>query len=149
MRYYVDTCIWLNLLKKEGDPAKGVPYWKLARDFIESVLCSEQGLIVYSDIVLRELKLKLEEHKYHDATKLFVREPKCIRVDVTAEDKAIARKLESHYDFTISFYDMAHLALCKRLSCALVTRDKQLAEIARENGVKANRPEEITIGADP
>ena len=34
-RYYVDSCIWLNLFKEEGDPTKGIPYWTLAKKFIE------------------------------------------------------------------------------------------------------------------
>jgi len=33
--YYVDSCIWLNLFKKEGDVAKGVPYWEITKKFIE------------------------------------------------------------------------------------------------------------------
>ncbi len=35
--YYVETCIWLNFFKKEGDATKGIPYWKLARDFVDQV----------------------------------------------------------------------------------------------------------------
>jgi len=34
MQYYVDTSIWLNFFKKEGDPTKGVPYWQLAKAFL-------------------------------------------------------------------------------------------------------------------
>ncbi len=100
--------------------------------------------IVYSDIVLREIKLKLGEYEYHKVDKFFFKEPKCVKVDLTADDKAIARQLESQYQFQISFYDLVHMALCKRFDCILVTRDKQLADISRANGVSAYKPEDIT-----
>ena len=54
--YYVDSCIWLNLFKKEGDPTKGVPYWQLAKDFLK-----QNNQIIISTIVLKELSYKLNE----------------------------------------------------------------------------------------
>lgn len=59
------------------------------------------------------------------------------------DDKVAARKLESHYNFEISFYDLVHIMLAKRLSLVLVTRDEQLLKIAREQGVRAHKPEEL------
>ena len=43
--YYVDSCIWLNLFKKEGDTTKGTPYWKLAKDFLEMIKTKPEELI--------------------------------------------------------------------------------------------------------
>ena len=143
MKYYVDTSVWLNLFKKEGDPTKGIPYWKLAKDFIEKIMFSENDNIVYSGIILRELQIKLGENIYSEKRKFFEEEPKFVKVDVVNEDKGIARKLESQYNFEISFYDLLHLALAKRLALIIVTRDAQLIRIANENGVKAARPEDL------
>ena len=42
--YYVDSCIWLNLFKKEGDPTKGAPYWKITQEFLEGVIFSENKM---------------------------------------------------------------------------------------------------------
>jgi predicted nucleic acid-binding protein len=53
-KYYLDTNIWLNLFKKEGDLRKGVPYWKIAKDFIQKVDENEDTIIV-STIVLKEI----------------------------------------------------------------------------------------------
>ena len=58
--YYLDSCIWLNLFKKEGDPAKGVPYWKLAQDFVKQAE-GNGDLIFVSTIVLKELTFKLNQ----------------------------------------------------------------------------------------
>jgi len=144
MKYYVDTSIWLNLFKKEGDSSKGVPYWQMAKEFIERVMFSKDDEIIYSDIVLREIRLKLGEYESNKVEKFFSKEPKCVKVDLTNEDKAIARQLESQYQFEISFYDLVHMVLCKRFDCILVTRDKQLIDISRENGISAYKPENIT-----
>jgi len=37
-RYYIDTCIWLNLFKKEVDSKSGIQYWKFAKDLIEEIV---------------------------------------------------------------------------------------------------------------
>ncbi len=104
MQYYVDTCIWLNLFKKEGDPAKGIPYWQLANEFFGRVLLSKNDEIIYSGTVLRELQIRLEAKAYQEKRRWLEKEPKFIKVDISNEDKAAARKLESRYDFEISFY---------------------------------------------
>lgn len=59
--FYVDSCIWLNLFKKEGDSNKGVPFWKIAEDFVRKVMFSEDEEIVYSGLVLREIRFKIGE----------------------------------------------------------------------------------------
>ena len=53
-RYYVDSCIWLNLIQERGRW-----YWKIAEEFIEYVMSSEDEEIVYTMPVLREVKPKL------------------------------------------------------------------------------------------
>ncbi|MBU0535468.1 MAG: PIN domain-containing protein [Nanoarchaeota archaeon] len=138
--YYLDTCIWLNLFKKEGDASKGNPYWKIAEDFIRRVIKSKQDNIFYSGIVLRELQLKLNPEEYKKARYLIEKIYKFSKVDILQEDKNFVRRLESRYDFEISFYDLLHLAVSKRLDLMLITRDKQLIEIAKENGVDARTP---------
>lgn len=50
--YYVDSCIWLNLFKKEGDSTKGVPYWQLTKELAEQIENNKE-LIFVSAIVLK------------------------------------------------------------------------------------------------
>jgi hypothetical protein len=66
MIYYVDTCIWLNLFKKEGDSTKGTPFWKIADEFVGKVMVSGSE-IVYTDIVLRELEIVLPVQEFKDS----------------------------------------------------------------------------------
>ena len=133
----------MNLFKKEGDPSKGVPFWRLAKEFIERVMFSMDDEIVYSGIVLRELQIKLDEAVFEEKRRWFAEESKFVKVEVVNDDKVEARKLESTYEFDISFYDLLHLVLVKRLGLTLVTRDRQLLDVARENGVRADKPEDL------
>jgi len=116
----------------------------MADEFFEQILLSEAGRLIYSSVVLRELQLKLNREIYEEKTRLIEREPKIIRVDILSKDKLDARKLESYYNFEISYYDLIHLSITKRLNAALVTRDELLLRTAREQGVIAEKPENIT-----
>lgn len=141
--FYVDSCIWLNLFKKEGDPAKGLPYWKIAEEFIAKVLFSEDKEIVYSGHILKEIQFKLcNEELFKDRLDFIGGEEKFRRIDVTKEDYAFARKLESESDFGISFYDCIHIAVCSRLNLVLVTRDNDLMEFAKKH-IIADKPENL------
>lgn len=138
--YYVDSCIWLNLFKKEGDPTKGVPYWKIAKDFIESVEKSND-LIIVSAAVLKELTFKLGE-KFLLGKEFFDKSNYIKLIKTLPEDYSFARKLESDLEYQLSFYDCLHIAIAKRLDIKLITRDKGLLEIANKH-ISVNKPEEL------
>ena len=50
-KYYVDSCIWLNLLNREQNKVHGTPVWKIAKEFLKQ----HQGKIIISDVVFREI----------------------------------------------------------------------------------------------
>ncbi len=137
--YYVESCIWLNLFKKEGDPTKGIPYWKSAKDFIEQVE-DKNGKIIVSTIVLKELYFTAKE-KFNRIQKFF-RESEYIEiVKTTPEDYELARKWE-HEHKSLSFYDYIHVAIAKRLNIPLITRDEELIEFAKSH-IEVFKPEEL------
>ena len=133
-QFYLDTCIWLNLFKKEKN------YWQIAKDFIENVMFSNDKEITYSGFVLKELRFKLDNEVYSQKLKFLKDEFKFIKT--TEEDYEFARKLESELKYEISFFDCLHIAICKRLSLILVTRDYRLIKIAK-NYIPTKRPEEL------
>lgn len=143
-KYYLDTSIWLNLFKKEGDETKGKPYWMIADEFVKGVILSENKEILFSSVVLRELQINLLPEDYRERENYLYRNPKFSDVAILQEDKAEARKLESKYNFDISFYDLVHLVVSKRLNAILLTRDRKLLEIARDNDVDARKPEDLS-----
>jgi len=140
--FYVDSCIWLNLFKKEGDPSKGVPYWKIAEDFIEIIMFSQDKEIIYSGFVLKELKFKLEETVFKEKLLFFKEEEKIRFVKAEEEDYSFARKLESELSYELSFYDCLHIAVCKRLNLILVTRDDILIQFAKKY-IESDKPENL------
>jgi predicted nucleic acid-binding protein len=140
--FYVDSVIWLNLFKKEGDPAKGVPYWKIAKDFTEKIIFSQDEEIVYSGFILKEMKFKLDENTFKEKQMFFKEEEKIRFVKATEEDYSFARKLESDVKYEISFFDCLHIAICKRLNLIFVTRDELLIKIARKF-IQADKPENL------
>lgn len=138
--FYLDTCIWLNLFKKEGDSTKGTPYWKIAKDFIEKVDRSND-LIVVSSIVLKELTFKLGE-KYSLVKDFFDKSNYIKSIKTIPEDYSFARKLESDLEYGLSFFDCLHIAITKRLNMNLITRDEELIKIANQH-VSVDKPEEL------
>ncbi|MCH7568025.1 MAG: PIN domain-containing protein [Nanoarchaeota archaeon] len=137
--YYLDSCIWLNLFKKEGDATKGIPYWKLAKDFIEQVEENNEKIIV-STIVLKELYFTTK-NKF-EVIQAFLKESEFIKiVKTTPEDYEQAREWEkSHKE--LSFYDYLHVAIAKRLKVYLITRDEELINFAKCQ-VEVFKPEDI------
>jgi|SRR3989338_8638156 len=141
--YYIDSCIWLNLFKEDGDATKGIPYWLLAKKFIEKIFFSEEDEIVYSGFVLKEIRHDLNNEKlFEEKIKFLKEEQKFSFVKATPYDYNFARELESELMFELSFFDCLHIALCKRGSFTLVTRDRLLIEKAKKY-IFADTPEKL------
>ena len=131
-KFFVDTCIWLNLFKKEGDASKGKPYFEIAKEFLLKF-----DTIFYSNLVLRELQYILNNEDVFQEKKAFMKKEFHF-VKVTEE--AFARKIEAECD--LSFYDCLHIATAHRLGCVLVTRDKDLIAFSKKH-VSASKPEDL------
>lgn len=138
----MDSCIWLNLFKKEESASKGVPHWKIAEDFIKQVK-TENCLIFVSQMVTREISFKLEDKS--ELVEEFFNNNYYIRiVNAMPEDYSFARQLESESDFDISFYDCLHIAICRRMSLILVTRDRLLIDFAKYY-IAVSKPEDLFL----
>ena len=137
--YYVDTCIWLNIFKKEGDETKGVPYWKSGKDFIELIEKRNEKIIV-STIILKELYFTSEK-KFDDIKKYFKNTEFIQIIKTENEDYELARKFEKEHQL-LSFYDYLHVTIAKRLHLILVTRDKDLIAFANDQ-VEVHKPEDL------
>lgn len=141
--YYIDTCIWLNLWKEEGDPTKGIPYWLLAKNFIGKIIFSTDEEIIYTGFVLKEIKSKLNDDQlFQEKLEYLKKEPKFRFIVATSEDYDLARKLESDFGFGISFFDCMHIAIAQRLGAILVTRDRLLHDQAQKY-ISVDKPENL------
>jgi len=139
MKYYIDTCIWLNLFKKEEDVKKNIVYWKITKDFITKT--SKKNNIIVSTIVLKELEHILGS-TFPRVKKYLSSSPKCIIVRVTHQDYEKARFLEFQTKSQLSFYDYLHIAIAMRFNTMLITRDKDMITIGKKY-VQIKKPEAL------
>ncbi len=129
MIYYLDTCIWLNIFKKEKK------FWKQAYNIIQN-----NNLIV-STIVLKELKFTLK-NKFNIVLDFFKEDDYIDLIKTTNEDYNLARNFENEDFFKLSFYDYLHVAICVRNKFHLITRDYDLIKFAKKK-IKVNKPEDL------
>jgi len=132
--YYLDSCIWINLFKKEGDDTKGIPYWKIAKDFIE-----KDNIIIVSTIVIKEISFKIE---LNIVLKFFKDNEFIKLIKTIPEDYDLARKFENEEEIKLSFYDYLHVAIARRLNVPLITRDKELIYFAKKH-IVVFKPEDL------
>ena len=132
--FYVDTCIYLNLWKKEE------PFWRSAEKFFNK---QQDGCIYYSSFVLKELKHKISYKDFVKKQSVILHNPMFKRVFSDNLLFGLARRIENEIDFEISFFDILHMLLAKKVNAILVTRDIKLLKIAREYNITAKKPEEL------
>jgi predicted nucleic acid-binding protein len=128
--FFIDSCIWLNLFKKEK------AYSEVAKKFLLKF-----DNIIFSNLVLRELQYVLNNQELFLEKKSFM-EKEFTVVKVTQEDYIFARKIESELQFALSFYDCIHIATTYRLRGALITRDNDLIRLGKKY-VPVCKPEEL------
>ncbi|MDP3026089.1 MAG: PIN domain-containing protein [Nanoarchaeota archaeon] len=137
--YYADSCIYLNLWKKEVDEY-GNKLWEFAKDFFEKAE-SEEAIIYYSGYLLKELMFVFDENKFIDKLELFNFSPNFKRVNLKKEEYELAKKIKKE-NIEISFYDIIHMLLAKQTNSVLITRDNLLINLAKEYQVMVKKPEE-------
>lgn len=137
MTFYVDSCIYLNLWKKE-EGLHGQKFWKYAESFFEK---AESKNIYFSGFVLKELARTLTPAEFAIKREIFYKNL-FIRIMPTQTDYEIAGILESVANFEISFFDCMHIVLAKKVNAILITRDRKLIEFAKKY-CKVARPEEF------
>ena len=140
MCYYVDSCIYLNLWKREVDDF-GNLLWGFAKEFFEKAE-NENSVIYYSGFLLKELMFVLSTEEYLNKLELFESSPNFKRVILSEEEHNLAEEIKNNY-LQISLYDIIHALLAKKTNSLLVTRDKELIEFAKSINVEVKKPEEI------
>ena len=131
-KYYVDTCIWLNLFNKEQRKIQNLPVWKIAELFLEQY----QGNLIVSNKVIKEIISKISSEQLQRIAE------SAYLVEATQEEFSFAQEIESKERYQISFFDCIHIAICTKRNYILITRDKELLERAKAY-VTAGTPEQF------
>jgi predicted nucleic acid-binding protein len=140
--FYVDTCVYLNLWKKEKSFVFGKPSWVVAKNFFDYISRRELT-IYYSGFLLKELYYKLTNEEFVTKRALIESSNNFIRISLDYEEYKKAAEITKKLASGISFFDVMHLILARKAQSVFITRDKELLKIARKFGVVAKKPEEV------
>jgi len=141
-RYYIDTCIYLNLWQKEVDEKTGALLWKFAKDFLEKAE-TENLTVYYSGYLLKELSFVLEKDIFNKKLQMFNFSPNFKRINLSISEYNSARRIEKESNYEVSFYDIIHMLLTKKTKSLLITRDNKLIDISRKYNLVVKRPEDL------
>lgn len=100
----------------------------------------EGNRIYYSGWVIKELTFVLDV-QFQNIKRVF-EDSVFEKVFLSTEEYKIAQDIEKEIIFAVSFFDIIHMLITKRLGAILITRDYKLIEIASKYGVKAMLPEQ-------
>ncbi|MFA5174156.1 MAG: PIN domain-containing protein [Candidatus Pacearchaeota archaeon] len=140
-RFYVDSCIYLNLWQKEISNT-GIPFWKIAKEFFEK-LEDENAVVYHSGYLLKELSFILNKEEFTKKKKMFESSPNFRRVMLSDKEFELAREIEIKVNKQISFYEIIHMILARKTNSILITRDKMLLQISKRFKVVAMKPEDL------
>ncbi len=139
--FYVDTCIYLNLWKKETN-LHNVPIWVYAKNFFEFV-GKENSTIFYSGFILKEIMFLLSTEDYLIKRDFFESSSVFKKVSISQEEYSLAIKIKKDIKSNCSLFDIIHLIIAKKTSSILITRDEELINLSNYFGIKSQKPEEI------
>ncbi len=131
-KYYLDACIWLNLLNKEQTKIQGLPVWKITELF----------LIQYTNDIICSRFVRKEVLNKSKAQEKILLLDKFKELNITTEEMALARELESKEQYHLSFFDCIHLATCIKRNYTLITRDQELLDRGKQY-ITTRKPEEL------
>jgi len=139
-KYYVDTCIYLNLWQRKVDQKTGLKFWKVARDFLQNAENTD-SVFLFSGFVLKEMSYILGD-RFDGKKNLFLDKERFEKVFAMPRDYEFARELEKKFNGEISFFDCMHIVLTKKEDAILITRDEKLIKYARKY-CKVHKSEEL------
>ena len=139
--FYVDTCVYLNLWKKEID-AKGNALWFFAKNFLE-LASINNSKIYYSGFILKELMFLISAESYLEKREFLENNQLFEKIILTGEEYQKVIEIRNEFRTNCSLFDIVHIFLSKKSNSILVTQDKELISLAGEFGVVSKRPQEI------
>jgi len=137
MKYYVDTCIFLNVWKGEIGPNKRRPFYKISDEFLKEY--KKDKLI--STKVLAEIERKLSKAEFK--ARCFQLLDELETLDIPEDVIAQAQRMYQDTKKEISFADIIHMLMAEREGAILVTRDRTLMKIAREHYISVASPDAL------
>jgi predicted nucleic acid-binding protein len=138
MKFYVDSCVWLNIFMAEVSPF-GKDFEQIARAFFEFAINTDDEIFL-SSFVLKEIRYVLSLETFNEVNNKINEIIPFTKHLVSQKEYSFAKELEKEFNYAISFFDCVHLSVCLNNGFVLVTRDNLL--IKKAKGI-AKRPEDL------
>lgn len=135
-RFYLDTSIWRDYYEDRSDSYK--PLGRLALQLLFKII-KEGSQIVYSDLVVEELKGKYNEEEIIAILSIFHHLNLLIKADISNEQAKEAAVLCKKRN--VSFGDALHAILARDTKAIMVTRDKHFLRLRDISDIK--KPEDF------
>ena len=135
-KFYLDSAIWRDYYENRSDRFCPLGEWALR--LINNIL-ENKGLILYSDFVVEELKVKYSEEQISNILEIIKKRNLLLKVDISesqAKEAAIICKQRK-----IAFGDALHAILARDNNAIMVTRDKHFLELTDIADIR--KPEDL------
>ena len=136
MRFYLDTAIWRDYYEDRQDNLR--PLGEFAFQLLKKAK-KEKYEILYSDLIVDELKRYIEETLVREMFAIISEEGLLKKVEIKRSQMIKARELKNR--LKIPFGDCLHDILAKDHKAIMVTRDKHFLDI--KHLVHVAKPEEL------
>jgi len=135
MKYYLDTCIWIDYLENRYDKFKPLGDWAL--ELINKII-RDNSSFIFSDHVIKELENKYSKNELKKFLEFI---PKQLIINTKTTKNQAKEAYTLKIKFNIPFGDALHTILARDNQAKLVTRDKHFIEL--KNIVEIKKPEEL------
>ncbi len=134
MKYYIDTCIWRDYLENREDRFRPLGQWALS---LFQLIQENDDLVIYSDLVIRELKLRFKEEEIISCLQTLAHNPLLVPItDKQIEEAEIVGRIRK-----IGTADALHAILARDSDAILVTRDAHYMDLVDIATIK--KPEDL------
>lgn len=136
MRYYIDTCIWIDYYENRQDKFRPLGEWalRLLRRIVE-----EDSLVVYSTILIKELlKAGYNQQKIKEILSI-IKSENLVKLKFTVHQNNEAKKIVKERKLPRG--DVLHAIFSRDSRSILISRDKHFQSLI--DICQCYRPEEL------
>ncbi|MGV8171478.1 MAG: PIN domain-containing protein [Candidatus Woesearchaeota archaeon] len=132
MRYYIDTCIWIDYWENRTDNLR--PLGEFAANFFNNL--DDDDIIYYSNFIIKELRNRYSDEIIAEIFKVV--ECKLLFIESNESHMRLAKIFSAAG--LVHKSDALHIILAKEIGAKFITRDNQ---IILSGLIDASKPEDL------
>ena len=135
-KFYLDSAIWRDYYENRSDNLRPLGEWALK---LINMIIETEDLIIYSDIIIKELKIKYCEEEVSKILSIVNKINLLLKTEILElqiKEAAVLCKKRK-----VAFGDALHAILARDNNAVMVTRDKHFLELTDICEIK--KPEDL------